>query len=362
MTEKTRCVFTGAQAERTRATDDMTTWLYLEGPCGYYRIREEVADLIQSDKPFTPQALINCARRTLELHRQDKSSCACWMDRVLAKSAPPRAWRELHLVPCAFEDALDELVDHSGKPVILLESLARKLSRSGAFIGTYLAHDDRIWARIPDKDELHQVILYLEGQGWIRRGDSAKLRRESAAKKPTDLSDPFTDVFSTPVAMTVDGWAVIRERMQGIHSNQVFIATQFKWPDAEEPLRLGALDAIKRACESCGYEAEPVEQHHTDTITDRIIADIKRARFVVAELSYNNRGVYYEAGFARGLGMTVIHVVRQGHVGGDDTGGKRIHFDIAQIPYIEWSDLSHLEERLRDRIGSILGHYGAGGR
>jgi nucleoside 2-deoxyribosyltransferase len=54
------------------------------------------------------------------------------------------------------------------------------------------------------------------------------------------------------------------------------------------------------------------------------------------EITYHNRGAYYEAGFAKGLGIPVYFVVRKGFtslIPDDNSTGRRIHFDIAQIMY-----------------------------
>ena len=63
--------------------------------------------------------------------------------------------------------------------------------------------------------------------------------------------------------------------------------------------------------EDAGYEAVRIdEKEHTNKIDDEIIAEIRRSRFVVADFTQGKDGarggVYYEAGFAHGLGIEVI--------------------------------------------------------
>ena len=82
---------------------------------------------------------------------------------------------------------------------------------------------------------------------------------------------------------------------------------------------------------------------------------------MVVELTYHNRGAYYEAGFAKGLGIPVYFVVREGftsHDPADDATSKRIHFDIAQIIYRVWKQPKDLEQVLQDWIESTIGRYG----
>jgi nucleoside 2-deoxyribosyltransferase len=69
-------------------------------------------------------------------------------------------------------------------------------------------------------------------------------------------------------------------------------------------------NAIKPAIESedCGhFTAHRVDKaEFNDDITDEIIAGIKECRFVVADLTGYRDGVYFEAGYAKGLGKPVI--------------------------------------------------------
>ena len=59
-------------------------------------------------------------------------------------------------------------------------------------------------------------------------------------------------------------------------------------------------------------------------------------------------GVYFEAGFALGLGLQVIWVCRQDQV-------ELMHFDTRQYNHIAWSDPDDLYKRLKNRIVALLG-------
>lgn len=47
-------------------------------------------------------------------------------------------------------------------------------------------------------------------------------------------------------------------------------------------------------------------------ITDRILASIQRAGLVVVDLTQDRPNVYFELGYARGLGKTVVTIMREG--------------------------------------------------
>jgi len=104
-----------------------------------------------------------------------------------------------------------------------------------------------------------------------------------------------------------------------------------------------------------GYEPVRIDQkQHVNKIDDEIIAEIRRARFVVADFTQDETGarggVYYEAGFAHGLGISVIFTCREDWL-------KKIHFDIRQYNCIRWkdNDLEKLQKDLANRITAILG-------
>ena len=77
-------------------------------------------------------------------------------------------------------------------------------------------------------------------------------------------------------------------------------------------------------------------------------SSIRSARFVVADYTGARGGVYYEAGFAHGLGLPVVFMAKE---------GTTIHFDTRQYNTIFWKaeDLADARERLKNRILATLG-------
>ena len=96
-----------------------------------------------------------------------------------------------------------------------------------------------------------------------------------------------------------------------------------------------------------------------DDITDAIIAEIKECRFVVADLSGYRGGVYYEAGYAKGLGKPVIFTCRRDWFDGETDGQgtrikERVHFDINHMNIIVWETPEELKKKLINRIRSTI--------
>ena len=108
---------------------------------------------------------------------------------------------------------------------------------------------------------------------------------------------------------------------------------------------------IKPAIDSVGYEPQLIKnKEHNNNIVDEIIAEIRRSRFVIADFTHKEgetvRGsVYFEAGFAQGLGIDVIFTCKE---------GIKPHFDIQQRNFIFWKDTDELQEKLLQRIRGTL--------
>jgi len=66
-------------------------------------------------------------------------------------------------------------------------------------------------------------------------------------------------------------------------------------------------------------------------IDNQIRAAIRSARFVVADLTHDNNGAYFEAGFAEGLGIPVIYTCEAAKFKSHKT-----HFDTNHMTTIVW--------------------------
>jgi nucleoside 2-deoxyribosyltransferase len=110
-------------------------------------------------------------------------------------------------------------------------------------------------------------------------------------------------------------------------------------------------EALEPAIRAAGYEPKRIDQHeHVNRIDDEIVAMIRRSRFVVADFTGQRGGVYFEAGYALGLGLRVIWLCRQDEL-------DRVHFDTRQYNFLVWkpSEYADLAKRLQNRIEATLG-------
>lgn len=135
--------------------------------------------------------------------------------------------------------------------------------------------------------------------------------------------------------ITVEGWNHIAQRASGgEQSQQGFIAMSF---DGDMKKIRGK---IQDAIEGAGYKAQIIdEKPHTNVIDFEIAAEIKKSRFLVADLTKERPSVYYEAGYAHSLGVPVFLTSKK---------GEDIHFDLNHYPRIEWTleDLDAFKKKL----------------
>ena len=137
------------------------------------------------------------------------------------------------------------------------------------------------------------------------------------------------------------GWLALNEAGTQMDESLAFVAMWF-----DETLKTTYTEAIEPAIRAAGYKSERMDfVEHTDPIDDKMMADIRRAKFLVADLTAHRQNVYFEAGFALGLGKQVIWLIRE-----DAKDDKS--FDIRQYNFIYWKhdDLPALKERLTNRI------------
>lgn len=145
-------------------------------------------------------------------------------------------------------------------------------------------------------------------------------------------------------ALSVKGWerAEELERLQP-RSRQGFVAMWFD-PELREAYEKGLEPAIKAA----GYDAKRVDLvDFNGRIDDYIFAEIRRSRFLVVDVTGHRQAVYFEAGFAMGLGLPVIFTCRKGDL-------DACSFDTRQYPHIEWESPEDLREKLRNRIDATI--------
>lgn len=91
-----------------------------------------------------------------------------------------------------------------------------------------------------------------------------------------------------------------------------------------------------------------VKANGDDTTPLRVVLELNRSRFVIAEFTQHRPSVDLQAGYAVGRGLPVIWTCRE-----DDY--KHAHFDTRQDNHIGWRPGEELRDRLPMQIKVLIG-------
>lgn len=243
-----------------------------------------------------------------------------------------------HPVPGFFSVGIVELL-RDRWPKTLMERLDRSLmmianerSKLGEPIGFKSSiHLPRSFS--PDSDEALFIRDAMTELGWLLefqytpRGSSALMIGHRLGTRGWERADDL-------------------RRHGTSHDNPAFVAM---WFDSDNEFELKMLDVfdqgLRAGAELAGYKASRVDidNKSNDGVMDAVIARIREAPFVIADYTGNRNGVYFEAGFARGLGKEVVHCCHKDY-------WEDAHFDIRHLNIVVWDSIEQLRDRVADRI------------
>lgn len=107
-------------------------------------------------------------------------------------------------------------------------------------------------------------------------------------------------------------------------------------------------DHFKLAVEQTGFRLKRLdEEQQAGLIDDHLRNEIRQSKFLIADLTTHNKGAYWEAGFAEGLGKPVIYTCRK-----DDFESGSVHFDTNHHLIVIWepNNLGVACAKLKDTI------------
>ena len=129
-------------------------------------------------------------------------------------------------------------------------------------------------------------------------------------------------------------------------SKHVFVIMSF----SKDPKLDDAYESFETICKEFDYECRRVDNASlTDRIVPEIFSSIKKAAFIIVDLSEHKPNVYYELGFAQGLGKDCVVTAYK------DTP---LPFDVADIPTIFWEGQKQLKDQLREKLKVIAETHG----
>ncbi|MHB9132080.1 MAG: hypothetical protein ACYDBB_13480 [Armatimonadota bacterium] len=217
------------------------------------------------------------------------------------------------LLPRATIERLDKLLLH----------LNRKMDTLGESVELKFAHPAVGYAK--SERELQRMLNLLHKLMWIE--------------------DTTRSTGGVGVHLTLSGIQRAESLRTEISLTQCFVAMSYDNEMMDIYRR-----TIRKAVEDTGYQPLIVaETEHNDYVCDRVFAEIRKSRFIIADFTGNKGGVYLEAGFAAGLGLPVIWTCRA-----KDEDKEKLHFDVTHYNFIMWHSEEELYQRLKNRIEATI--------
>ena len=133
------------------------------------------------------------------------------------------------------------------------------------------------------------------------------------------------------ITLSLDGWERYESGKRGeFVGDNDFIAMQFDDPDLDSFVRDVVKPAVKRGI---GYDLVDMRDVARAGVIDDIMrVQIRDAAFVIADLTHDNHGAYWEAGYAEGLGKPVVYICEK-----EKFEKQRTHFDTNHCTTVPWS-------------------------
>lgn len=261
-----------------------------------------------------------------------------WFDRQDIK--PGQNWKEQ--IEKALNDASFLIVFISKNS---LQSRAVQLEYRAAFENQKRTGGTRLIPILLEKVELPEflsTIQYIDFTESYYQGMQKLLNtlHTSSGPKPKEVvqvKDLAKEVAGEVAKILgLENKVLPKKLPTAINPKLVFVIIAFR--DDMEPI----FEGIKAAGKAVGLDVKRVKDVIGDyRITDQVIQMINSARFIVTDLTHERPNVYFELGYARGMGKTVITIARE---------GTNVHFDVKDWTYLPYTDSRILEGDLKKRF------------
>ena len=290
-----------------------------------------------------------------------------WDDRILTVIDSSRTDGSYTIEPDAAARVESELGDDARARLTSYLVQSRQFGRDVPHIGQSAVETAQHTPRQSAHDRAMSLLAYFAGQtssigeavridltggpalAWSESlgGDEVKFLARYLKDHNLIHDMPMTQ-SSHDIRVLVDGYSHLEEFRRADRPLQAFVAMWF-----DESMEHVYDEAIRPVIEDAGFKALRIDRKHlVGKVDDEIIREIRRSRFMVADFTHGKDGhrgsVYYEAGFARGIGLPMISTCHAAKA-------RKLAFDTRQYPHILWRDTSTLRTQLANRIGASIG-------
>lgn len=195
----------------------------------------------------------------------------------------------------------------------LIRYIGERISESGQPIDQISGFAGYIGAS--SEDLADQILEELEERGLVKIGN---------------VTHTFGGSNFLNVNLSLAGWEQYEAGKRGqLSTNQAFIAMKFGDTDLDPFVN----NVIKPAVKEIGYDLVDMRDVARAGVIDNIMrAQIRDSAFVIVDLTHDNSGAYWEAGYAEGLGKPVVYICERTKFEEAST-----HFDTNHCTTVPWS-------------------------
>jgi len=318
-----KCPVCNSNVKEPRFYDDRDRSMYLYScqRCGDYSIES-------SFKRFLPNILEGDKRKIAVLSH--------WIRTKHEAKAPPDKFGGTELITLNKElvdtiikqppPSLDEQVNN------YIHWLGNNIEAGGDFVQVESSKHQAIMGA-KTSEEFEFVFSHLRREGLIE----ANLKEMAGFR-------------FDKVTLSFDGWKYYGNLKRGaIDSHKAFMAMKY----GDEKLDKIVDETFKPAVKQTGFDLSRLvdRPQPAGLIDDRLRVEIQTSRFLIADLTHENRGAYWEAGYAEGMGKPVIYTCEKAKF-----EEQKTHFDTNHHLTVPWDaeNLQEAAEELKVTIRATL--------
>lgn len=236
----------------------------------------------------------------------------------------------------------------------------KKINQKYELLLKYMYSEKTIQIELSDLNRLYLVLFWCED---IKEFNLLL----SKAVELNHLKLKFDGMSVKEYIITYDGKEFIENLGLDNNSNKIFMAFHFTEEmkkEFESTIKRAVIDSSEGKLEAVRVSSSATD--HDAKIDDELIGMIKSSKAVIADFTGNRTAVYYEAGFAMGLGIPVIWTCKDENIiEGEEGYGKFIDkegkerfkkhidllsFDTRQYPHILWKNEEDLYKQVVNRL------------
>ena len=223
-------------------------------------------------------------------------------------------------------NSISDIIEGASLPSVslqakrLIESIGNQINKTGLEIA--MRDGEFVRAGCLNSALGQQLVRDLVGSGEIVAGGNI------------DYIDEITssNILTKGYALSLSGWEEFEFLKSGKFSgNYAFIAMKFNDEILDPFISTNVKEAVKDAL---GFQVVDLRDVSQAGIIDNLMrAQIRDSAFVLVDLSHDNSGAYWEAGYAEGLGKPVIYLCEK-----NKFEEKQTHFDTNHCTTVVWEE------------------------